>query len=625
MVKRRLPVGAETSGGGGAHFRVWAPRRREVEVVIEGGPGDGSRTARLSGEPGGYFSGSVPGTGAGTIYRFRLDRGKDLFPDPASRCQPQGPHGPSMVIDPTRFRWTDSAWRGIDRKGSVVYELHVGTFTGGGTWQAASRELPELASAGITVVEMMPVAEFAGRFGWGYDGVDPFAPTRLYGEPDDLRRFVDRAHQLGLGVILDVVYNHLGPDGCYLREFSPDYFTRRYANDWGEAINFDGENSGPVREYFISSGASWIEEYHMDGLRLDATQDIHDSSPEHFLAALNRRLRESAPGRSIFLVAENEPQDVKLVKPLDAGGHGLDALWNDDFHHSAMVALTGRGEAYYSDYRGTPQELLSAARRGYLFQGQRSAWQKKPRGTSTAGIPLPTFVDYLQNHDQVANSGRGLRVHLLTSPGRHRALTALLLLAPGTPLLFQGQEFSASSPFLFFADHPPELAGRVREGRGKFLAQFRSLAGSEMQARLADPADPSTFERSKLDLSERDGHPEAYALHRDLLELRREDPVIRGQGDGGVDGAVIGPHAFALRLFGPGGSDRLLVVNLGRDLVREALAEPLAAPPAGHLWALAWSSEDPRYGGNGALPLESEGAWSIPGESAALLASRARS
>ena len=610
---RRLAVGAEIQGPG-AHFRVWAPRARRVEVVLE----DDGRSFALRPEPQGYHGGAVHAAVTGTCYRFRLDGGR-LLPDPASRFQPDGPHGPSRVVDPSTFSWTDDAWPGIRLAGQVIYEMHVGTFTREGTWQAAARELQELARTGITVVELMPVADFPGRFGWGYDGVDLFAPTRLDGEPDDFRRFVDQAHAQGLGVILDVVYNHLGPDGNYLKEYSEDYFTSRYANEWGEAINFDGERAAPVREFVLANAAYWIEEYHLDGLRLDATQQVHDASPDHILAAVGRRVRAAAAGRATLLVAENEPQDVRLVRPLEAGGYGLDALWNDDFHHAAVVALTGLTAAYYSDYRGTPQEFVSAMKWGFLYQGQRYRWQRKRRGTPTFGVPPATFVTFIQNHDQIANSARGHRRHLLTSPGRYKAMTALMLLGPGTPMLFQGQEFGASAPFLYFADHKPELARLVRRGRAHFLRQFPALATSQMQAQLPDPAHPATFERSKLDLSERERHGETYALHRDLLALRREDPVFAGQRPGGIDGAVLGDEAFVLRYFDVAQGDRLLLVNLGRELTVDPAPEPLLAPPAGAHWEVRWSSEDPRYGGFGTPPIEGAESWHLPGESAIVM------
>jgi maltooligosyltrehalose trehalohydrolase len=574
----------------------------------------GDRRIPLTAEANGYHAGLVPDVSAGVRYTYRLDGGPPC-PDPASRFQPDGPHGPSEVIDPSAFRWTDDRWGGAPPTGQVVYELHVGTFTAAGTWQAAAGELPELARAGITLVELMPVADFVGDFGWGYDGVDLFAPTRLYGRPDDFRAFVDRAHGAGLGVILDVVYNHLGPDGNYLGRFAPDYFTTRHRTDWGSAINFDGTGAGPVREFYAANAEYWIDEYHLDGFRFDATQDIHDDSAEHILAVIARRARAKAGSRAIFLVAENEPQDVRLVAPAAAGGYGLDALWNDDFHHSAFVALTGRAEAYYGDHTGDPQELISAVKRGFLYQGQRYAWQDQPRGTPAFHLGPTSFVNFVQNHDQVANSLAGLRGHRLTSPGRYRAMTALLLLGPATPLLFQGQEFGASSPFLYFADLPPELAKLTRAGRAEFLAQFPSLAGAEAQAALPDPTSRMTFERSKLDLAERERHGPTYALHRDLLQLRREDPVFRAQGAGGVDGAVLGPEALALRFFGGAAhsEDRLLCLNLGRDLVLPTVAEPLLAPPAGAAWTLLWSSEAIRYGGGGLPALDPRAGWLLPG------------
>ncbi|MBV9152759.1 MAG: malto-oligosyltrehalose trehalohydrolase, partial [Alphaproteobacteria bacterium] len=396
--RRRLPIGAEPLTDGAVHFRVWAPRCRAIAVEIDGLP-----PASLSSEPGGYFSGQVRGARAGMRYRLRAD-GSDAWPDPASRFQPEGPHGSSEIIDPRTFRWSDTGWQGRTREELVIYEMHVGTFTPEGSWQAAQRELPALAELGITCLEVMPVADFPGKFGWGYDGVDLFAPTRLYGRPDDFRAFVDRAHALGLAVILDVVYNHLGPDGNYLKQFSEAYFTDRYQNEWGEAVNFDGPDSGPVREFVLANVRHWIEEYHLDGLRLDATQQTFDSSDDHILAAIVREVRQAGNGRSTVVIGENEPQQARLVRSPERGGYGLDALWNDDFHHSAMVALTGRREAYYSDYRGRPNEFVAAAKYGFLYQGQRYIWQKKPRGTPALDLPAEAFVVFLQNHDQIANS-----------------------------------------------------------------------------------------------------------------------------------------------------------------------------------------------------------------------------
>ena len=610
---RCLPIGAEPQSGGGVHFRLWAPRCREVVVEIEG-----HEPEALQSETDGYFSlWSLPAR-AGMRYRFRLDRGEAALPDPASRFQPEGPHGPSEIVDPGDFAWTDGVWRGRTREQLVIYEMHVGTFTPDGSWESASRELPALAELGITCLEIMPVAEFPGRFGWGYDGVNLFAPTRLYGRPTDFRRFVDRAHALGIAVILDVVYNHFGPDGNYLKLFSAAYFTDRYDNEWGEAINFDGPDSGPTREFFVANAGYWINEYHLDGLRLDATQAIFDRSGDHIIAAVARQVRSAGRGRSTFVVAENEPQHAKLARPAERGGYGLDALWNDDFHHSAMVALTGHHEAYYSDYRGRPSEFVAAAKHGFLYQGQRYQWQRNARGTPTFDLPAESFVVFLQNHDQIANSGTGERCHALTSPGRLRAMTAYFLLMPGIPMLFQGQEFGASSPFFYFADHESGLAHDVREGRRRSLAQFPSLATSEMRAELADPGDIDTFRRSVIDLGERQRHASIYALHRDLLELRRTDPVL-GQRPCRIDGAALTDEAWMLRFFSQRGADRLLIVNLGRDLLLGPAPEPLLAPIEGQAWRLLWSSEAPVYGGSGGPAQDAVGDWLISGQSATVL------
>jgi maltooligosyltrehalose trehalohydrolase len=510
-------------------------------------------------------------------------------------------------------------WRGRKREQLVVYEMHVGTFTPQGSWVAAARELPALAELGITCLEIMPVAEFAGRFGWGYDGVDLFAPTRLYGRPDDFRHFVDRAHALGIAVILDVVYNHVGADGNHLKSFSAAYFTDRYDNEWGEAINFDGPDSGPTREFFIANAGYWIEEYHLDGLRLDATQQIFDRSDDHIIAAIVRKVRSAGRGRTTFVVGENEPQEARLLRPTERGGYGLDSLWNDDFHHSAMVALTGRRDAYYSDYRGHPGEFIAAAKHGFLYQGQRYQWQQKPRGTPTLDLSAECFVVFLQNHDQIANSGTGERCHALTSPARLRAMTAYLLLMPGIPMLFQGQEFAASTPFFYFADPCDELSRSVRKGRRTFLAQFPSLATSQMQARLTNPGDIETFRRSVLDFGERQRHASVYALHRDLLALRSEDLVLR-QRPCRIDGTALTHEAWMLRFFSEGGADRLLIVNLGRDLLLGPAPEPLLAPVDGQAWRLLWSSEAPIYGGSGGPTQDEHGDWLVPGQAAILLA-----
>jgi len=580
MAMRRRAVGAELTGEG-AHFRVWAPELRSISVAIEGGP-----EVALEREEDGYFSQLVPDIAAGARYRYRI--GDQLFPDPASRFQPEGPHGPSEVVDPRTFQWRE--WRGIEAaKDHVIYEMHIGTFTQGGTFAAAAEKLPLLVDVGIDIIEVMPLHEFPGTFGWGYDGVDLWAPSHLYGTPDDFRRFVDTAHFLGIGVILDVVYNHFGPDGCYLRQFTPSYFIDR-KNDWGDALNFEAAG---VREFLAGNAAYWIDEFRLDGLRLDATQSIDDRS---MIGEIVTRARAAAGAREILIVAENEPEDVALIDE-----EHVDALWNDDWHHAAMVALTGHAEAYYSDYRGKPQEFVSMAQFGFLFQGQRYSWQENRRGTPSLHLPPRCFISYLQNHDQVANSASGARIQQLTSPGRLRAMTALLLLQPQMPMLFQGQEFGSSKPFLYFADHKPELAAAVAKGRREFLEQFPTIATGDYV--LAPPHARETFEVCKLDFEEREQNAAIVDFHRELIRLRRADPLIGG--------AVLGAEAFLLRW-----PDRLLIVNLGRDLHLDPAPEPLLAPPKDARWELIWSSEP------GTPPLESDENWRIPAECAVLLERR---
>jgi maltooligosyltrehalose trehalohydrolase len=587
-----------------------------VRLILES-PGQ-AREISLEREADGYYGAAVSDVGHRQRYWYELDGRR--FPDPASRWQPEGVFGPSEIVDPSRFTWTDGSWRGIALDQQILYEMHVGTFTQDGTWRAAIERLSSLVDIGITVVEVMPVAEFPGQFGWGYDGVFPYAPTRLYGTPDDFRAFVDRAHALGLAVILDVVYNHLGPDGCVFGEFATDYYTRRYENEWGDALNFDGPNAGPVRDYFSDNAAYWIADYHLDGLRLDATQTIHDNSSEHILGVIARKARAAAGGRGIIIVSENESQQVRLVQPVTAGGYGLDALWNDDFHHSAVVTLTGRREAYYSDHRGTPQELISAAKHGFLFQGQRYAWQKKGRGSRTDGAAPKAFITFIENHDQVANSGDGSRLHQRSAPGAYRAMTALLLLMPATPMLFQGQEFGASAPFLYFADHNPELAAAVARGRAEFVSQFPTLSSPAAQARLPVPHDTKTFERCKLQWREHETNVQARRLHRDLIALRRSTRAFNEQRAGALDGAVLSDTACVLRFAHERpDEERLLVLNFGTDLTVPAFPEPLVAPPADRAWATAWSSEDPAYGGVGAADVCGPMGWHVLGLSATVL------
>ncbi|MBS1118146.1 MAG: maltooligosyl trehalose hydrolase [Deltaproteobacteria bacterium] len=613
-VHRSLPIGAELSAREhGAHVRVWAPARSRVTLVVEG-----SREIMLGREPDGYHSGFASGVAAGARYRFRLDDGPALWPDPASRFQPEGPFGPSELVDPA-FAWTDAGWRGIEAHRHVLYEMHLGTFTPEGTWAAASEQLAFLAELGVTTLEVMPVGDFAGDHNWGYDGVNLFAPSRCYGAPETMRRFVDRAHACGLAVILDVVYNHFGPSGNVMFEWSP-YYKSDQATAWGEALDFDGPYSAPVREYFVTNAGYWIDEFHLDGLRLDATQAIHDRSPEHVVRAIATRARQAGRGRPIFVVGEHEPQDAGLLE----GAAALDAVWSDDFHHTARVVLTGVVEGYLHDYRGTPQELVSAVKRGFLYQGQISPWQRNPRGTSTRGIARTRFVHFLENHDQAANFGFGERLAAICQPAQLRAMTALLLLSPELPMLFQGQETGSRRPWSFFVDHREDLREPIRAGRAALSALFPRLATAEAHVALTDPCARSTFAACKLDPAERSLDNPWVRLHRDLLRLRRDDPAFTDPRPDALDGAVLGDHTLALRFFAPDGQpagtgDRLLLVNLGSRFAEEVVPEPLIAPPGGTGWRLVWSTEHPSYGGHGTPTVFDRVRLAIPAHAAVLL------
>jgi maltooligosyltrehalose trehalohydrolase len=602
---------------GETRFRVWAPEAKSVEIVFEGS----QRRLKLEPQSNGYFAARSTDAPPGTMYRYTVDN-RGPWPDPYSRFQPQGVHGPSMVVDADAFQWTDKHWRGTRLEGQVLYELHIGTFTPVGTFDSAIERLGYLRELGITVIEVMPVAECPGRFNWGYDGVQLFAPYHAYGDYDAFKRFIDAAHAEGVAVILDVVYNHLGPDGNYAPCFSPHFLSKRHKTEWGEALNFDDEHSNGARDFVLQNVRHWIGEFHLDGLRLDATQSIFDSSARHILADLVETARAAAAPKDIIITAENEPQCSEHLLSPQRGGFGIDGMWNDDFHHSASVALRGSRDGYMRDYTGRAQELLSCAKYGFLYQGQRYGWQNKARGSPLKDVPASACITFIDNHDQVANHFLGDRIHARAAPATYRAMAALLLLAPQTPLLFMGQEFAASTRFMFFADHNPELRSLVHNGRREFVAQFKAYSDPAVQALMPDPSSENTFLGSKLNWQQAEDHAEALAFHRDLIALRKSDEVLRRPESYVLDGATLNEKALVLRWSVANGSDRLLILNLDQQLMLDAIPEPLIAPPRGTQWSLLWSSEDARYGGHGVIPPMEEGGrgrWNIAAQSAVLL------
>jgi len=498
-------------------FSVWAPIPDRVDLVLEG------RRDPMEAGDGGWWHLDVAGAGPGARYGFSLDGGP-VRPDPRSAYQPEGVDGWSEVVDHGEFAWSDRGWRGLPLAGSILYELHVGTFTPEGTFEAAIERLPHLVDLGVDAVELMPVAEFSGRRGWGYDGVDLFAPHHAYGGPDGLRRFVDACHGYGMGVVLDVVYNHLGPAGNYLPEFGP-YFSERHRTNWGPAINFDGPGSDEVRRFVVDNATMWLRDYHIDGVRLDAVHAIVDDSARHLLTELSEEVEALATilGRPLFLIAESDLNDPRFVRSREAGGHGLDAAWADEWHHALHAVLTGERSGYYEDF-GSIELLAKALRQAWVYDGTWSPHRGRHHGGSPGGLWGHQFVVCTQNHDQVGNRAVGERLPALAGTGPSKVAAALLLTGPFTPMLFQGEEWGASTPFQYFTDHlDPDLGRAVSEGRRREFAYF----GWDPE-RVPDPQDAATFERSKLDWSELDRHQNAELLdwYRRLIALRRSWPQL---------------------------------------------------------------------------------------------------
>ncbi|MBI4443247.1 MAG: malto-oligosyltrehalose trehalohydrolase [Acidobacteria bacterium] len=582
---------------GGSRFRVWAPQAHKIEVVIEG-PSGSRGDFVLDRSPDGFFEGTMPGVGAGTRYRYRLD-GQGPYPDPASRFQPQGVHGPSQVVDPRRFSWSDDDWTGVNLEELVLYELHVGTFTPEGTFRAAMKRLPALRKLGVTAVELMPVADFAGDRNWGYDGVALFAPARCYGTPEDLQSLVNTAHQLGLAIHLDVVYNHLGPDGAYAYVFSPFYFSSRHRSPWGDGINLDDERCERVREFFIENALHWIHEYHVDGLRLDATHAMVDDSHRHFLAELTAAVRGSLQGsrRRALVLAEDVRNLAHMVKPESEGGWGLDAVWSDDFHHQIRRSLAGDRDGYFQDFAGTPKDIAATARRGWFYTGQFSPFFDAARGTDPAGVAPCRFVFFIQNHDQVGNRAWGDRLNHQVSLAAYRAATALLLLLPQTPLLFMGQEWAASTPFQFFTNHHPELGKLVNAGRRGEFSQFAAFSDPQAREQIPDPQDQKTFEASRLIWAERKREPHASTgrFYQKLLELRRTEPALCYRAEDGFEIVPLEESGLLLRRRTPSMSGLLAVLRLHGQGIYDLREMPLADAGEGLRWELVLTSEDAAF------------------------------
>jgi maltooligosyltrehalose trehalohydrolase len=510
-----MPFGARVLPGGEVRFRLWTPAAMRVALVLESPSGTG-RVLPLEKGADGWVDFITGEAHAGSRYRFSLDGGT-LVPDPASRRNPQGVHGPSEVVDPEVFEWTDEEWRPPPWPQSVLYELHVGTFTPEGTFAGVAGRLEHLQRLGVTAIELMPIAEFPGSRGWGYDGVLPYAPASAYGSPEDLKSLVCAAHAHGIAVMLDVVYNHFGPEGNFLHLYAPQFFTDRHSTPWGAAIDFEGR---VVRDFFIHNALYWLEEFHLDGLRLDAVHAIHDAGEPHILTGIARAAR-AGPGqeRPVYLVLENLANEARRLGPA-AGPATFDAQWNDDCHHCLHVLLTGESDGYYADYQERPHRLLCRSlAEGFAYQGEGSRHLGGPRGERSAHLPPSAFVNFLQNHDQVGNRARGERLAQLARAEALRAAAAVLLLAPSPPLLFMGEEWAASEPFPYFCDFEPELAGKVREGRRREFEHF--------QGAIPDPCDAATFASAHLEWSRlaKSPHARMFDHYRRLLAIRRRDIV----------------------------------------------------------------------------------------------------
>jgi maltooligosyltrehalose trehalohydrolase len=600
MENRLVSQGAELQGEG-VLFRTWATGKKNLSVVVLGDHENVVREIPMEREASGYYSAIDPAASPGTLYKYRLDN--NVVPDLASRFQPQGVHGPSQVVDGHSFGWTDSEWKPTALHELVIYELHVGTFTREGTFEAIAARFDYLKGIGVNAIELMPIADFAGDRNWGYDGVSIYAPSRAYGKPDDLRTLVNVAHQAGLTVILDVVYNHLGPDGNYMGVYSDHYFNASHHTPWGAAFNLDGPDAAPVRNHFAENPLYWVNEFHIDGFRLDATHAIPDDSPKHLIQEIAERIQALGG----LVICEDPRNERKLLLPREQGGYGCDAVWADDFHHVVRVQMTKENEGYMAYFKGTMEELVKTMREGWLFTGEL---QKDgiPRGTTGADLEPEHFVHCISNHDQVGNRAYGERLNQLISPAAYRAASALLLMEPYTPMFFMGQEWAASTPFLYFTDHHDELGKGVTEGRRKEFAEFSDFRDPAKRALIPDPQKLATFTNSKLDWTELEGQPnlEALRLYRDFLRFRRDNLTDRRRGRWQVE--QVSRTAIAIRYRRKATGDILVVAQLLKnETILELEENELLRPGKGRTWKFVISTNEKIYGGTEAGHFDRDG------------------
>jgi len=610
-----LRFGASVRSGYSVEFRVWAPNLTNLAVRVMGGnEGEPSRTIPMRQSSDSEFVATVPQVGAGADYVYVLD-GERERPDPVSRWQPGGVHAPSRVVDPASFRWSDQGWSGIPLRDFIIYELHTGTFTREGTFESVIARLPYLRDLGITAIEIMPVAEVPGHRNWGYDGASLYAPQSSYGGPTGLKKLVDACHQHGLAVVLDVVYNHLGPEGNYLPEFAP-CFTDTHHTPWGKAINFDGPESDGVRRFIIDNALYWLTEYHVDALRLDAIHGIYDFGARHILDELSQAFQDQARRlqRQAWLIAESDLEDVRIINPRAKGGYAFDAQWHDDFHHALYALLTGQREGFLMDF-GAVANLSKSVTEGFVFDWRYSHYRRRHYGSSSKNRPGEQFVGFIQNHDQVANTSRGKRLSSLVSSGQQKLAAVLTLSSPFLPLLFMGEEYGETAPFLYFTSFDdPGLAAAVTAGRKKELGSHYS------ESEFADPQAPGTFEHCKLDWSKTEvsPHAEILRLYRDLISLRRRHLSLANCRKELTEIQFNEQRKWLLmKRSDPSGSGALLVFNFSSE------AQSIPVLDSDHSWRLAlWTGDAIYGGGSGPRPVERPGSVSqllLAGFEAAIL------